>query len=151
MSYLWKNVLIESSSIFVGNITASHGMIDGYFTAQNFIGTASCSTTSSHAIFSENASHFLGSSLSSSYTEYAVSSSYVSGTLVVPGNDREILMNSSGYIGSAENFTYTSESILTFNTTGSEPTAISGSMYMDSTFSRLRVCVSSLLLYYGAT
>ena len=153
MAYLWKNVLIESSSIFVGNTTASHGIFSGSVTAQQFFGTASVSISSSHAIIADTASYVDGSVISgsvasSSYSDFSLTSSYVSGTIVVPGNDREVLFNDNGQVGTAANFTYTSESVLTLNVVIPEPSQVTGGMYMDSYHSRLRICVDSATLYY---
>lgn len=148
MGYLWKNVLLESASMFVGNITASHTIFSGNVTAASgFIGTASFSTSASYSNTSDTASYIL-SSTTSSYSDFADSSSYVSGTIVVPGIDREILINDGGYVGRSNNFQYTTENALILNPTSSEPPVVEGGMYIDALFSKLRICVTSSTLYY---
>lgn len=69
MSLVWTSVLVESASIFVGNVTASHGTFSGSVTAINFYGTASQAISASWAPAS-------AASDSASYATFAISASH---------------------------------------------------------------------------
>lgn len=76
MDYVWRNVLIESCSIYVGDITASNALFSGVIRANEV--TASLHGTASHAVSASWAPTDVTSSaaLSASYAGFADTASY---------------------------------------------------------------------------
>lgn len=234
MAYVFKRVLVESSSIYVGNITASNMVLCGTLSASLFFGTASYALMAGTASFSFSSSYaaytpsaslstntqnveitqsaysgsyyitYVSSSegynqeyvdtefyydpitntlhvpnlegtaslaltasyvsasnidgvvSSASYSETAATASYVdaagiSGSLAAPGNNREILINDAGVIGTTSSFIYNEERAFGIYGTETEPSPISGGFYVNFVDGRLKFCIHTASLYYPTT
>lgn len=126
MNLGWRTVLIESASIFVGQITASDATFSSSVTAVNFFGSAS-------------------------YAHQALSASYVAGSGAAPGEYRDILINDSGSIGRTSSFFYNEHRVLSLYGNPEEPLPVSGGLYVNFTDGRLKFCVDETWLYYTSS
>ena len=103
--------------------------------------------SASHAIQSDSASYYGGSVASSSYADFSVSSSYVSGTVVVPGDHKDILLNDNGFLGRTSSFFYNEERAFSIYGTTTEPAPVTGGLYVNFSDGRLKFCVEESWLY----
>ena len=96
--------------------TSSFNNYTGSNTSQ-FAGTASYATNALTASYAISASYEINYETSSSYADYALSASYaltasyVSGSVVAPGSDTQIIFNNGGVLGATGSFVYSGSNV----------------------------------------
>lgn len=168
MAYVWRKLLAESCSIYVGDVTASNGRFSGSVAASFFHGTSSWAISASWAP-GGGTSLGTGSTypITSSWAEsaswansssYSLTASYASNAgITIPGNDREILINSGSELGAAPDFKINTQSAFQYKPVSSSlaPVPVLGGTYYDynpvSKEAWLMICVEEDSLYYTSS